>query len=150
MSAAPGQHLVKRHLKVLEAESGGDLESLCSHCGACCYAKVEVDGAPVVIKSLRCKYLAFDDAGQSRCTVYGDRRRKAPWCKSLELGIEARIFPQECPYVATLGDYTGPRALDAAAYREAESKVRAKLRGKPPEAWADPAAWAAFLSGGSR
>ncbi len=150
MSPGPAQHLVRRHLRVLQAESGGDLEALCSHCGACCHAKVEVDGAPVVIKALRCKHLELDATGQSRCAVYGDRRQKAPWCKSLELGIAVRIFPQECPYVATLSDYTGPRSLAAAAYREAESKVRARLRGRPPEEWADPAEWAAFVSGGSQ
>ena len=142
--------LIRKHLRVLRDRHDGDLEGVCVHCAACCYAHVPVDGRPVLIRSLRCKFLAVDHDGKSRCTVYADRREKAPWCQNLEKAIAQEIFPQECPYVQGHGGYRGPQLLDEASYREVLERLRADWRDRPREPWADPEEWQAFLDGGDR
>ena len=141
---------IRRHLRVIEQQRGGDLEALCLHCGSCCYAAAEVNGVRVLVKTLRCKHLAFDGAGQSRCTVYAERHERAPWCQSLELAIDKGLLAHDCPYVATLTGYQGPVLLQAVEDRAVEAALREQHRGEPCPPWADPAAWSAFLEGEAR
>ncbi len=138
---------IRRHLRVVRDRQGGDLEKACVHCGACCYAKVTANDVPVLVKSLRCKFLAVDATGKSRCSVYADRERKAPWCHSLQDGIAKSVFPQACPYVATLHGYTGPVMLSGSDYHAVEQSLREALRGTTCPEWADPTAWQAFVDG---
>ncbi len=138
---------VRRHLRIVRDRHGGDLEKACVHCGACCYAKVKANDVAVLVKSLRCKFLAVDATGKSRCSVYADRERKAPWCHSLHEGIAKSVFPQACPYVATLRDYSGPVMLSGSDYRAVEQALRDALRGAECPEWADPKAWQAFTTG---
>ncbi len=144
-------NLIRKHLRVLRDQHGGSLDAACVHCGLCCFAHVPVEGGrPILIRSLRCKFLAVDAGGQSRCTVYADRHEKAPWCKNLEEAITEEIFPQACPYVERYGGYQGPQQLDEEGYREAEARLRAAWRDRPPEPFADPDEWQAFMNGGAR
>jgi uncharacterized cysteine cluster protein YcgN (CxxCxxCC family) len=145
----PRPGLIRKHLAVLQ-QRHGDLEKLCVDCGACCYAHVPANGVTVLIRSLRCKFLAVDGAGKSRCTVYAGRHEKAPWCEKLDEGIGHEIFPQACPYVDTLAGYRGPSELDEDDYRAVVDKLRRDWRDGPRKAWADPAEWQAFMDGGDR
>jgi uncharacterized cysteine cluster protein YcgN (CxxCxxCC family) len=143
----PGQ--IRKHLHVLR-EAEGDLEKLCVHCSACCYAHVTANQIPMVIKSLRCKFLAVEGDGKSHCTVYAERREKAPWCKNLDEAIAQEIFPQACPYVDTFTGYVGPRELAQPDYRAVLDQLRRDWRDGPRKDWADPAEWQAFMDGGDR
>lgn len=138
---------LRKHLAVVAEAHGGDLERACQHCAACCYARVAVNGQPVLVRSLRCKHLEVAPGGESRCSVYADRHRVAPWCLELQAGIEKAIFPDPCPYVSTLEGYRGPAVLDEIQYRLVEGAIRDALRQRPCPEWADPAAWHAYVDG---
>ncbi len=138
---------IRRHLRVIRDRNGGDLEKACVHCGACCYAKVSANGVSVLVRSLRCRFLSVDATGKSRCTVYGDRRGKAPWCHELPDAIAKSILPGACPYVASMVGYTGPSVLGGPDYRAVEAALRESLRGTACPDWADPAAWKSFVEG---
>ncbi len=140
---------IQVHLKIVKS-THGSLEKACSHCGACCYAKAEVNGVPGLLKSLRCKHLRFDALGKSSCRVYADRLRKAPWCRNLTVSIEKGILPPACPYVLSLGGYQGPALLEDSQYRQVEDALREQQKGRPTPRWAGRKAWQAFLAGGAQ
>ena len=138
---------VKKHLAVVQADHGGDLEQACVHCGACCHARASVNGTQVLVRGLRCKFLRVDGEGQSRCAVYAERHARAPWCKSLEVAIEKSLLPGPCPYVASLPAYTGPAILGELQYRLVEEQIRHSLSSQPCPEWADPGEWKAYVEG---
>lgn len=135
---------IRRHLTVIR-EKHGDLESACNRCGACCHAQVAVNGVRVVVKALYCKYLEHDAEGRSRCTVYAERREKAPWCLDAPAGLTLQAFPDECPYVDGLTAYKGPEVLNEFQHRLIEPIVREALSGEPCPPWAEVEAWNRFL-----
>lgn len=140
----------RHHLRVVKGQHGGDLENACGHCGACCHPSVPINGRLVLVKGVRCKFLRFDGDGQSRCGVYAERHRRAPWCQKLERGIDTRIFPGLCPYVKGLEGYRGPEVLDAVRYRLVEDQIIAALKAWGLQPWADPAEWNAYVNGAIR
>ncbi len=138
---------VRKHLAVVRERHGGDLERACVHCSACCVARVRVGDTTVFLRSLRCKYLQADAAGESRCAVYDQRFEKAPWCMGIEEAITKAVFPNGCPYVEGLSGYQGPELLPDAAYAVVVDEFRNHHRGEQPPAWADPSAWNEFVNG---
>ncbi len=137
----------RRHLAVVREQHGGDLEKACVHCAACCHASVPINGRLILVKALRCKFLRVAADGKSQCSVYADRAARAPWCKSLEIAIDDRLFPDPCPYVRGLDGYEGPAILDEIPYRLIEDRVIGELRRRPMEPWANPAEWNAYVHG---
>jgi Fe-S-cluster containining protein len=70
-------------------------ESLCNHCGKCCYKKIIV-GRTVYITPFPCEYL---DTQTNLCTIYERRHELNPECLSIETGMKHNAFPTDCPYV---------------------------------------------------
>lgn len=70
-------------------------ESLCTHCGKCCYQKIIV-GRTVYITPFPCEFL---DTQTNMCTVYDRRHELNPDCLSIETGMKYGAFPEDCPYV---------------------------------------------------
>ena len=73
-------------------------ESLCNHCGKCCYQKIIV-GRKVYLTPFPCEYL---DTQTNMCTVYDRRHELNPDCLSIEVGMKYSAFPEDCPYVPEL------------------------------------------------
>ncbi len=87
-------------------------ESLCTHCGGCCYLSFQVDKESVIVRELPCRHLRFDEAGKSRCEIYG-RRLGTDFCfKVSEETVRSSLFPQACPYVEKIEGYRGKVYLD--------------------------------------
>jgi|GEM_PF-1300481 len=76
-------------------ENSEQHESLCNHCGKCCYQKIIV-GRTVYITPFPCHYL---DTHTNMCTVYDRRHELNPACLSIETGMKHSAFPLDCGYV---------------------------------------------------
>jgi len=87
-------------------------ESLCTHCGGCCYLSFQVGEESVIVRDLPCRHLRFDGTGKSRCEIYG-RRLGTDFCfKVSEETVRSSLFPQACPYVEKIDGYRGKVYLD--------------------------------------
>lgn len=139
----------RQHLALVKARHDGDLESACTRCGACCQAKVHVNGIAMLVKGLHCRHLITGDGG-TRCAVYGRRREAAPWCLDLVRGVDRGIFPDCCPYVAGKAGYQGPVLLEGTAGHLADRAIRKALAAMPCPDWADPAGWREYVEGANR
>ena len=82
-------------------------EAKCRQCGQCCYHTVHL-GDDLVVTPLKCRFL---DAESGHCTVYPHRHEVNPECLPMVEAIRRRIQPEDCPYVAGIKDYKGPRAM---------------------------------------
>ncbi len=86
----------KKNLKPARAaEAPKPPDSLCNHCGKCCYKKIIV-GRTVYITPFPCEFL---DTQTNMCTVYERRHELNPECLSMETGFKHSAFPSDCPYV---------------------------------------------------
>lgn len=82
-------------------------ESLCNHCGGCCYLSFEVDDETVIVPELPCRNLYFNDAGESRCRIY-KTRLETDFCHKVSTRtVKWGLFPNECPYVEGIKGYKG-------------------------------------------
>lgn len=70
-------------------------ESLCTHCGKCCYKKLII-GRSVYITPFPCEFL---DTDTNLCTIYEKRHELNPLCLSVEKGMKVSAFTEDCPYV---------------------------------------------------
>lgn len=70
-------------------------ESLCTHCGKCCYKKLII-GRYVYITPFPCEFL---DTNTNLCTIYDKRHELNPLCLSIERGMKVSAFTEDCPYV---------------------------------------------------
>ncbi len=73
-------------------------ESLCNHCGKCCYQKIIV-GRTVYLTPFPCTFL---DTHTNMCTVYDRRHELNPDCLSIETGMKHSAFPSDCGYVVEM------------------------------------------------
>ena len=85
------------------------LESYCNNCGDCCSPSVMVKSSSsspfkILVKDLSCKFSKSVN-GESTCTVYSERFKKASWCLDLRGMIKGGVAPHHCPYVETLAGY---------------------------------------------
>lgn len=80
-------------------------EELCRRCGLCCRVKLLIDDE-LVATPFVCPHL---DRETRLCTIYERRFELNPFCVSAVDGVEARIFPADCPYVRGAAGYRGPR-----------------------------------------
>lgn len=89
-----------------------DKEALCARCGTSCHFAIELEGAAVVLRELRCRFLERADDGRARCGVYPHRFERASWCADIETAWAEGLLGQTCPYVVASGapdDYPGKR-----------------------------------------
>lgn len=88
-----------------------DWESQCTRCGASCHFAVVVNGLPVVVDDLHCKFLEFDPDGRTRCSVYSERFERAPWCQHASEAVEQGLLAQGCAYTQKRAGYRGKTRL---------------------------------------
>lgn len=131
-----------------------DLEALCRRCGVSCHFAIPVNGLPVVIDEVHCRYLARDDDGLYRCTVYPRRYELAPWCHSAADALPLGLLAQDCPYAhharATQPDLPpvrGKARLSPRLRQQVLPAVIAEILRVGVPAGADPAPVAALLLG---
>ena len=79
-------------------------EALCRKCGRCCRVKLIVEDEVFVLPEA-CPHL---DPETKLCRVYERRHEVNPECATMEQAIAARVFPDDCPYVADIPEYRGP------------------------------------------
>ncbi len=104
-------------------------EALCRRCGVSCFFAIPVNGLPVVVDELRCKFLGGDADGGYHCTVYERRYQVAPWCHSAEEALLGGFLAQDCPYVRASGitGYRGKVKLGGALLRQVLPMIRAEV-----------------------
>ena len=114
-------------------------ESLCRRCGLSCHFAIPVNGLPVVVPGLACRFLVRDADGRHRCAVYERRFDVAPWCRTVEQSIEGRLLAQDCPYVAGRPGYRGKVVLHQRLFSQVAPALRRHIveLGVPPAV--DPA-----------
>jgi len=94
-----------------------DDEDLCRRCGVSCHLAVPVNGLPIAVPGLHCRFLIEPQRGQFACSVYADRFVQAPWCMTAEDAAPQGFLARDCPYAlraeARSGKVRpGPRALE--------------------------------------
>jgi hypothetical protein len=84
-------------------------EARCRRCGRCCFEKLESDGE-IYYTDVPCEKL---DLATRLCTVYERRHELRRGCAPLTPAVLRRgILPADCPYVAAIPGYRGPRLWD--------------------------------------
>ncbi len=85
-------------------EPTAEHEALCTRCGTSCHYAVPVNGLPVVVDDLHCRFLErdghADGAARFRCSVYERRFEAAPWCATVDEALREGYLGQTCGYVA--------------------------------------------------
>jgi len=121
---------------------------MCVDCGMCCHPAVELDtGAKIVVPDLACKHLERAGDGKTKCGVYSTRLKNdvaGKWCRELSDGIREGIFPKECPYVADIDGYDGPKVIDVPLYALLRKQVARTVTAHERPAWAAEDAWEAL------
>jgi len=79
-------------------------DELCRRCGRCCYEKLIV-GFQVISTTKPCRWL---DQKTRLCAAYERRFEVNPQCLTIEQGIQAGVFPADCPYVRGVEGYFAP------------------------------------------
>jgi uncharacterized cysteine cluster protein YcgN (CxxCxxCC family) len=102
--------------EALEKNRGGEIESLCRRCGACCHIKIGLsDGSYIVHPYMACIYLTNDNL----CSVY-DRRDiaiEAKLCFTREDMIKKDyILAEGCPYLKLRSGYKPSRLVTQAEF----------------------------------
>ncbi len=94
----PGPELPYWKAKSLWEMSRREWEDLCDGCGLCCLEKLEdEETGEVHYTSVACRWLDTEDC---RCTVYRERKRRAPDCLMLSAdSVRERYWlPATCAY----------------------------------------------------
>ncbi|MBT9556377.1 MAG: hypothetical protein IV100_10125 [Myxococcales bacterium] len=85
-----------------------ETEALCRQCGVSCHFAVPVNGLPVVIDDLHCRYLTTEPGEGAlpryACSVYERRHEVAPWCQPVQAAFEQGLLAQDCPYALATRD----------------------------------------------
>lgn len=123
-------------------------EDLCRRCGMSCHFAVPVNGLPVVIDALRCRFLGRDAAGRFACTVYDRRFELAPWCHTAEDALAQGLLARDCPYARGVPGYRGKVRLSPQLLKQVLPALRAEVARAGVPIGADPDAAAAFLAEG--
>lgn len=82
-------------------------EAKCRKCGKCCHTTVHM-GDELVTTPFKCSFLDGETGG---CTVYDQRHEVNPQCLPMVEAIRRRLLPTDCPYVAGIKGYKGPRDM---------------------------------------
>ena len=126
-------------------------EALCRRCGMSCHFAIPVNGLAVVVDALRCKFLARDDDGRYRCSVYERRFELAPWCHTAQGALAGGFLAKDCPYARGVPGYRGKVRLSAALLHKVLPAIRAEVARAGAPIGADPDAVAQLLGhGGER
>jgi hypothetical protein len=102
-------------------------EALCTRCGTSCHFAVPVNGLPVVVPGLRCRFLVFEEGGQAACSVYEERFERAPWCMSAEEAVRGGLVGQSCAYARGVRGYRGKVRLSDRLMAKVAPAIRAHV-----------------------
>jgi uncharacterized cysteine cluster protein YcgN (CxxCxxCC family) len=102
-------------------------EALCRRCGISCHFAVPVNGLPVVVDDLHCRFLEQEDDGRFKCSVYTERYERAPWCHSAEEALENGLLAQDCPYAAGTSGYRGKTRVHTRLQAKVLPAIRAEV-----------------------
>ena len=102
-------------------------EALCRRCGQSCHFAVPVNGLPVVVDDLHCRFLAREPDGTFTCTVYAERFERAPWCQTVDQALAGGFLARDCPYARGVSGVRGKTRLSPRLMRAAEPAIRAHL-----------------------
>ena len=102
-------------------------EAACRRCGQSCHFAVPVNGLPVVVDGLHCKFLVQITDERFECSVYEERFEKAPWCATVDDALEEGLLSQGCPYTRGVSGYRGKTRLHPRLLQKAEPLIRASI-----------------------
>jgi len=102
-------------------------EALCRRCGMSCHFAIPVNGLPVVVDDLHCRFLEWDSDNRMRCGVYEERFEKAPWCHTVDESLKAGLLAQDCPYAQGTSGYRGKTRLHPRIWKRVAPHVRAEI-----------------------
>jgi hypothetical protein len=120
-------------------------ESLCRRCGLCCHSGVRHKGRMILLKDLPCKHLVYETENFSRCRIY-DRREEISWCNKVSVRNVARgLFPEDCPYVQGIKNYSGKVVLSEDEFKEILPELRRVFHDYPRPEYISEATWNRFI-----
>jgi hypothetical protein len=100
-------------------------EALCQRCGVSCHAATMLgDGRNIVVEGLHCRFYGVAPDGKPGCTVYTERRKKAPWCLQVDAAKAIGALREGCPYMQ--GD-------SSSLAQGVSLRIRGKVRVSPEE-----------------
>lgn len=113
-------------------------EALCRRCGASCHAAIPVNGLPVVVPGIHCRYLVEEAPGRFACSVYERRLEVAPWCHTAAEAAARGLLEQTCPYARGIPGYRGKVRLSPRLLLQVLPAVREELRRRGAPGWVSP------------
>ncbi|MFT7625299.1 MAG: putative cysteine cluster protein YcgN (CxxCxxCC family) [Myxococcota bacterium] len=104
-------------------------EALCRRCGQSCHFAVPVNGLPVVVDDLHCRFLARAPSPATGfvCSVYEERFERAPWCATSDEALAAGLLAQDCPYTSKTSGYRGKTRLSERLMAQVQPHIRAHV-----------------------
>ena len=99
-------------------------EALCRRCGQSCHFAVPVNGLPVVVDDLHCRFLERESGGKFKCSVYQNRFKMAPWCQTVDHALREGFLAQDCPYTLKTPGYRGKTRLHPRLLAKVEPEIR--------------------------
>lgn len=122
-------------------------EDKCRRCGTSCHPAIPVNGVPVVVPGLACRFLAQRPDGRFHCTVYRRRFEVAPWCQTVDDALAEGFLAHDCPYAAGRSGYRGKVWLRPRLFEQVLPTLRAHVADVGVPYMVDPEAARRFLEG---
>ena len=102
-------------------------EAKCRRCGVSCHFAVPINGLPVVVDDIHCRYLEGTGHGTFHCTVYEERFEYAPWCHTVDESLKQGLLAQDCLYTDGVPGYRGKTRLSTRLEQRILPHVRSEL-----------------------
>ena len=102
-------------------------EAKCRRCGVSCHFAVPINGLPVVVDGIHCRFLEDTGQGTFRCGVYEERFEHAPWCHTVDSSLKNGLLAQDCLYASGVSGYRGKTRLSKRLEQRVLPHVRAEL-----------------------
>ena len=113
--------------KSTEQRTHAEHEALCRRCGNSCHFAIPINGLPIVIDDLHCRYLAPVGEGRFECTVYEERFQLAPWCRTAAQALDEGLLSQTCLYARDVPGYRGKTRLQPRLLAPVTPAIRAEV-----------------------
>ena len=120
-------------------------ESVCKRCGVCCHSGITLKGRMILLKDLPCRHLVYESENLASCRVY-KKRDKLAWCNRMNVWTVARgLFPNDCPYVQGIKNYSGKVALSDEEFKGILPELRKIFKDYPRPDYISVRTWNRFL-----
>lgn len=114
-------------MAIADGPSDDAHEAMCRRCGVSCHLAIPVNGVPITVPGLHCRFLREGRRGEFACTVYDERFARAPWCHHAAQAAPLGYLARDCPYALAGGWRHGKVKPGRALMRTTWPAIRAEI-----------------------